>query len=290
MLNQENIKRIEITDYNDYVPYIRDLVNYKKETSAFSFRVFCHKSGFRSPSYLKWVIEGTRPISLRSVHKFIQGLGLTKRDAKYFLIMVNYKEAKDPHSKRFYYEEMLEWKKRQSSTHTKDAYEYLSHWYYLAIRELVGSKEFKDDPRWISDRLGGNLTVWDVKNSLETLERLKLIEKNAQGQWQQTTRNLHTEPEVHSLAAFSYHAEMLDVAESALTKRTANERSFQSLVAMIDDKTYDKLKEKIQNFQQELIVFLEGEEKLTKPNRTLEELYAVNMQMVPLTVRRKGEK
>ncbi|MBU0504349.1 DUF4423 domain-containing protein, partial [bacterium] len=196
----------------------------------------------------------------------------------------------DPHSKRFYYEEMLEWKKRQSSSHTKDAYEYLSHWYYLAIRELVGSKEFKDDPRWISDRLGGNLTVWDVKNSLETLERLKLIERNGQGQWQQTTRNLHTEPEVHSLAAFSYHAEMLDVAEGALTKRAANERNFQSLVAMIDDKTYDALKQKIQNFQQELISFLEGEEKNTKPNRTSEELYAVNMHMVPLTVRRKGEK
>ncbi|MBU0505743.1 TIGR02147 family protein, partial [bacterium] len=95
MLNQENIKHIEITDYNDYVAFIRDLVEYKKETSAFSFRIFCQKSGFRSPSYLKWVIEGTRPISLRSVHKFIQGLGLTKREAKYFLIMVNYKEAKD---------------------------------------------------------------------------------------------------------------------------------------------------------------------------------------------------
>lgn len=285
--NRKN-NRIEITNYTDYVPYITDLIKYKRDVSGFSYRVFCRKSGFKSPTYLKWVIDGTRPIALKSVHKFIAGLSLDKREAQYFTLMVNYKEARDSDTKRFYYEQMLAWQQRRIGALTKDAYEYLSHWYYIAIRELIASPEFKDDPRWIRDRLGGSLTLWDIKNGLETLERLKLIKRDGKGRWQQTAKDLRTEEEVTSLAAYSYHAEMLDLAQQVLAKRSAEERDYQSLVALIDKETYGKLKVKIARFQQDLVDFLHQQEQLKNKERLTQELYALNVQLLPLSVRRKG--
>ncbi len=289
METKKEQKKIEITEYTDYVDYIADLVVHKRATSSFSYRVFCRKSGFKSPNYLKWVIEKVRPISLKSVHKFIAGLSLDKREAQYFMLMVNYKEAKDPQTKRFYYEQMLTWQQRSLGDLSTDAYEYLSHWYYLAIRELVASKDFKDDPSWIRERLGGNLTLWDIKNGLETLERLNLIKKDAKGKWQQTTKDIHTEAEIRSLAAYSYHVEMLDLAEQSLTKRSAEERNFQSLVALIDKNTYANLKTKIQDFQKDLIAYLQQEEQKQIKNKqgAQQELYALNVHMLPLTKKRK---
>lgn len=289
MATKKEKGRIEIVKYTDYVPYIADLIQYKREVGRFSFRAFCRKSGFKSPTYLKWVIEGVRPIALRSVHKFIAGLSLDKREAQYFTMMVNYKETKDPQMKRFYYEQMLAWQKRHIGTLPKDAYEYLSHWYYIAIRELIASNDFKNDPRWIRDRLGGNLTLWDIKNGLGTLERLKLIKRDSKGRWQQTSKDLHTEATVKSLAAYSYHTEMLDLAEQALTKRKANERNYQSLVALIGEKTHGELRTKILQFQKDLVDYLQQEErKNIKGGKCApQELYAVNIQMLPLTVRKK---
>lgn len=289
MANNKESNRIDITKYTDYVPYIVDLIQYKREVSRFSYRAFCRKSGFKSPTYLKWVIEGVRPIALKSVHKFIAGLSLDKREAQYFTLIVNYKETKDPQTKRFYYEQMLSWQKRHIGTNTKDAYEYLSHWYYIAIRELIASNDFKDDPGWIRDRLGGNLTLWDVKNGLATLERLKLIKRDSKGKRQQTSKDLHTESTVKSLAAYSYHTEMLDLAEQALTNCKAGERNYQSLVTLVDRKTYEGLNVRVQQFHKELVEYLQKEEKKQAEGGegAPQELYALNMQMLPLTVRKK---
>lgn len=289
MENKTQKNKIEITQFTDYVDYIKELIEYKREAHGFSFRVFCRLSGFKSSNYLKWVVERVRPISLKSVHKFVSGLSLDKREAQYFMLMVNYKEAKDPEAKRFYYEQMLAWQQKRVGALTKDAYEYLSHWYYLAIRELIGSKEFNEDPNWIRNRLGSNLTLWDIKNSLDTLIRLKLIRRDEKGCLRQTTKDLHTEKEITSLAAYNYHVEMLDLAQNALTKRKAEERHYQSLVALINKKTYAVLKDKIQNFQQELIQYLEKEENnsVKDESSALQELYALNLQMFPLTKHEK---
>jgi len=94
MKKEKAIKKIEITNYTDYVPYISDLIEYKREFLGYSYRVFCRKSGFKSPTYLKWVIDGVRPISLKSVHKYIAGLSLDKREAQYFALLVNYKRPR----------------------------------------------------------------------------------------------------------------------------------------------------------------------------------------------------
>jgi uncharacterized protein (TIGR02147 family) len=283
---------IEITQYTDYLPYIADLIAYKREMTGFSYRVFCRKSGFKSPSYLKWVVDGVRPISLRSVHKFSQGLSLNKRESQYFTLMVNYKEAPDTATKRLYYEQMLGWQQRRSGNISKDAYEYLSHWYYVAIRELVGAADFQDDPSWIRDRLESDLTLWEIKNGLETLARLELIQRDGAGRWEQASRNLRTEHEIVSLAAYSYHIEMLDMAQKALSNRTADEREFQSLVAMVDAQTYQSVKQEVQEFLQGLVERLEHQQHQNghTNNGVCKELYALNVQLLPLTVRRKGER
>ncbi len=289
MQEETSPKRPEITDYTDYVSFIADLAQFKRRTGTFTNRLFCRKSGFRSPTYLKWVIDRVRPISLRSAHKFAAGLSLDKQETQYFILMVNYKEATDPQTKRTYYEQMLAWRKRRAGPLTKDAYEYLSHWYYVAIRELVARPDFRDDPHWIRDRLGDGLTLGEIKNGLETLVRLKLLGRDARGRWRQTSRDLITEGEVRSLAAFNYHTEMLELSQRVLASRTAESRDYQSIVALIDLEGVATLKARIQEFQNSILAYLQERERGNGGKESLPELYAFNMQLLPIATPRKKE-
>lgn len=272
----------EITAYTDYIHYLADLVAYKKLHRGFSLRVFCRKSGFRSPNYLKWVLDGVRPIALKSVHKFAAGLSLDAHESQYFALLVQFREARDPAAQRHAYEQMLAAQRRRAGTQTTDAYQYLSRWYLVALRELVAAPDFRDDVAWIRDRLGGEITAAEIKQGFETLERLGLIRRTAAGRRQQAAADLQTAHEVHSVAAFNYHAEMLERAARVLTQRPAAEREYQSLVALVDDETMALLKEQCAAFQQSIVALLQARERATKKARGPKELYALNMQLFPL--------
>lgn len=282
-------KPIEISTYTDYVTYLKDLVRQKRKLGSFSYRIFCERSGFRSTAYLKWVVDGVRPIAVKSARKFAIGLSLTKTETQYFMLMVNYQAATDPETKRIYYEQMLSFKQRRAGSFTKDAYEYLSHWYYVAIRELVASPDFRDDPHWIRNRLGGRLSLKEIKSGLETLTRLKLICQDSSGRWRQTERDLLTEYEVKSLAAYNYHSEMLELAQRILTTHPVKARDYQSIVALVDAETLARVKDKVQSFQQDILDFLQEGEKKNGHHGAGEELYALNMQLLPLAAPKRGD-
>jgi uncharacterized protein (TIGR02147 family) len=277
----------DIVKYTDYVPYINDLVKHMRKTGHFSFRSFCKKSGFKSPTYLKWVMDEVRPISTKSVDRFADGLELGKREARYLQLLVNYKEAKDPNKKKVYFEEILTRQERNNKDqpYVKERYQYLSHWYYVTIRELVAHPDFNDDPHWIQKKLGNTVTIWEVKNAMKTLERLGLISKDEAGKWHQQDQELNMGVEVESMAAFNYHSEVLKISRDILMQTSHEVRDFSSVVSLIDKDTFHALRQKMRDFQDEVINFLSEKEKLQseQSSKVMRELYMLNMQLLPFT-------
>ncbi|MBU1917493.1 TIGR02147 family protein [bacterium] len=290
-MGTKNTQKIEITQYTDYAHYIKDLVENKKKSEAYSLRLFCKKSGFKSPSYLKWVMDGTRGISLKSIHKFIDGLELDPREAHYFQLMVNYKEAKDERAKHYFYEEMLQLQKKKHAK--QDLYEYLSHWYYVAIRELTAHPEFKEDPQWIQNNLCGDLGLVEIKQALKTMEQLKLLIRNEEGRLIPHNNILHTGQDVQSHAAFNYHTEVLDLSKDILVKTKQSERNFSSLLSNMDEKSFATINEMAKEFQNKVVSYLTTTEVLARHEKeTNQNLYMLNMYLLPFSniKNNKGEK
>lgn len=274
---------LEITKYIDYVPYLREIVMQKRETRAFSFRRFCQKSGFRSPTYLKWILDEKRPISPKSAHKFAIGLGLGKRETHYLQLLVHYKHAREPRTKAFFFQEILKWKEKKPwESIVKDQYEYLSHWYYVTMRELIGLPDFQENPHWIQKKLFGTVGAWEIKEALKTLERLELVYRNKQGQLKQKATELHTGHEVESIAAYNYHKGIFDLLTPILNETSHEMREVFSLVNPVDHKTFQELKSMMYRFQNEIITFLRECEKKNPPSAK-KEIYMMNMQLMPLT-------
>ena len=132
-------------------------------------------------------------------------------------------------------------------------YDYYNTWYHTVIRELVVAKDFDGTAEWISERLYPAVSPEQVNKSIELLEKLSLIEKTPDGQWQQVSSLASTGPEVKSLSVFNYHLNLLDLSKYVLDRLPAEQRDVSALTLGVSKKRLPELKEKIQEFRQENI-------------------------------------
>ena len=277
-MNKRNNKP-SVYDYVDHVKYMNDMVEFlKKETKVFSYRYFAKKSGFASQSTLKFFLEGKRCLTSDSIHKVCKGFSLDTTEAKFFESLVKLNQESSNEKKTKHFEEMLKiQKKKKLRLISSDQYEYFSKWYNPAIRELVRCKDFQGDPKWIASRIFPMISVIEARESLRLLERLGLIQKDVTGKYIQTDRAVTTERELLSMVARNFHREMGHRAVESLDTIPKDRRDFSGITFGLPASLVQKLKDKLNEFREELNSTLGSLEEET------DEVYHLNIQLFPLT-------
>lgn len=273
----------KIFDYVDHVKFMNDMVEYmKKEIKAFSFRYFAKKSGFASQSALKFFLDNKRNLSSDSISKICKGFSLEPTESKYFESLVKLNQETSNEKKNQYFHEMLKiQKKKKIKLISSDQYEYFSNWYNPAIRELVRCKDFQGDPKWIAKRIFPMISVIEARESLRLLERLGLICKNEKGDYILTERAVTTERELLSMSVRNFHREMGHRAVESLDAVSLDRRDFSGITFGLPASKVQKLKDKLNEFREELNSTLGSLEDET------DEVYHLNIQLFPLTKKEK---
>jgi uncharacterized protein (TIGR02147 family) len=276
--NMKNNKP-KIFDYVDHVKYMNDMVEFmKKEIKAFSFRYFAKKSGFASQSALKFFLDGKRNLTIDSIQRVCKGFSLDTTESKYFESLVRLNQETSNEKKNQYFHEMLKiQKKKKIKLISSDQYEYFSNWYNPAIRELIRCKDFQGDPKWIAKRIFPMISVIEARESLRLLERLGLIRKNENGDYIQVERAVTTERELLSMSARNFHREMGHRAVESLDSVPIDRRDFSGITFGLPASKVQKLKDKINEFREELNSTLGSLEEET------DDVYHLNIQLFPLT-------
>lgn len=269
-----------IFEYDDYRHFLRDTYSYLKSTSShFSFRYFSKKAGFKSPNYLKLVIKGSRNLTDESTKKFAQALRLSKFEWEYFNLLVQFNQAKTP-SQRSELAQRIVNSKGYREVHPLSPlqFAYYSSWYYVPVRELVGTPEFVEDPEWLASRLVPQITVPQARQALLDLEELGLLVRNERGELRQANQTITTENEVSSAAVVNYHKDMLELAARAIDLIDRNEREVSAACIPVSKKTAAQLKLMIQDFRKQLLC-------LAAQDENPEVVYQVGVQFFPLSHR-----
>lgn len=272
-------KKPKIYDYVDHVQYMKDMVEFfKRESKVFSFRYFSKKAGFASQSTLKFFLDGKRNLTMDSIHKVAKGFGLDSTESKYFESLVQLNQEDSSEKKNLYFQEILKvQKKKKIRLISSDQYEYFSKWYNPVVRELVRCKNFQNDPKWIVTRIFPMISVPEARESLRLLERLGLIQKNVHGKLIQTDRAVTTERELMSMIARNFHKEMGQRAIESLDTVAKEKRDFSGITFGLPASKVEKLKDKLNEFRQELNSTLGSLDEET------DEVYHLNIQLFPLT-------
>jgi uncharacterized protein (TIGR02147 family) len=233
----------------------------------------------RSPNLLKLVIDGERNLGPDSVHKFVQALELSGKEADFFLDLVTCAQARSVAEKNRAFERISASRRfRSARRHDGALFDYLSHWYYPAIRELTARPDFVEDPKWVARNLQPRISIAEAERSLSLLLSLGLIVRNPEtGCIERGEPSLTTEHEVTSLAVKNFHRQMLERASDSIDTVKPHKRDLAALTVCVSEKTAALVKERIHHFREEIAQLCDRDEEA-------QVVYQMNVQLFPLSV------
>jgi uncharacterized protein (TIGR02147 family) len=272
-------------DYFDYREYLHDYyLFHKRKNSAYSYRLFARKAKLGSPNYLKLVVDGKRRITDRTLYQFARGLGLSRDEEKYFRELVMYQEVSDPDSKELHLRSLLKYQEKQRTPTPlrADKLKFLLDWHHGVIRELVASRDFKEDAVWIAKRLINKITEAQAKESLDMLIRLQFLQRTADGRLEQREPLLTSTDEVPSHIIRSLHRMYLRKALTSIFAVPMERRELSGLILSIPNSRLKEVKEEIKEFRRKL-------NRKYGLDRDGDEVYFIGLYLFPVTQKGDGQ-
>ncbi len=284
-MKTKTAQSFDIYRYTDYRFLLRDYYTYqKKEVRSFSYRYFAVKSGV-SASMFKDIIAGRRRLSLPVMEKYAAAMSLSPKEIEYFGAVVQFINSKSNDEKNQHFSRMLRLRGNSAIKFIDEKqYEFFRSWYHSALREIVSLSDFREDYEWIAKRCNPRITAIQAKKSIELMLQLGILRRNEQENLEPTDAVISSEYEMKSFILRNFHTEMLGLAKDALERFDPNEREISSLTLGVSQKCYDKIKERIRTFKQELLSMV------IEDTSESETVCQCNFQLFPLVDKNQDSK
>lgn len=266
-----------VIEYQDYRQYILDYYAERKRCSAFTWREFAKLAGFASGSYLKLVSDGKTRLVEEGAKKTAVAMGLLDFEYEYFILLVQYENAKNDQQKKKYFERIHE----ITAAHKvkllgSESYAYYESWLHSVVRELApnmpGAK-----PLEIAKAIRIPVTAAEVSNSLHFLVKNNFLTLDENGNYHQSDKLLTTgRLNFVSIPVHSLIRQMGEFALQAFDDLPISERFFSGLTMGVTEKSYNKVIEELKECRRKIFTAVSAEDETEKVCR-------LNIQLFPLT-------
>lgn len=277
----DNINVYQFTNYREYLKaYFEER---KKHDPKFSHRYLSRRLGLSSPNFIMMVMQGKRNLTRSLAFKISQEFNHDENEAEYFESIVGFAQAKTNKEKDRYFQKIISMRRNCNVEKIEEhQYEYYSHWYNLAIRELVTYREFKDDFKWLAKKLFPPITLSQAKRSVELLLKLGLIKKKGTS-YVRSSPLISTGPEVTSLAIVNFHRTMAEMAAASLDTVPRDERDITACTVNISEKGVAEIKKTIAECRKKVLSIAEADIPADR-------VYQINFQVFPISAKNKRKK
>lgn len=269
----------QVFKYNSYREYLKALYTHHKQASeGFSYRKFAALAGFKSPNALKLIIEGKRNLTVKSLLRVARGFRLDEKETRFFKQLVLANQAKTPEEKRRLTDELIHGETFKNLYPLKVAqYDLYRRWFTVALREMMASSGFKEDPRWIANLFKTPVAPEEIQSSIENLIIMGLAERDSSGNLRQSQRAVATGHEVDSALVVEFHRKMMELGAAAMENTPRTEREISSSTLFLTEESFARLKVMIQDFRRSLLALEQENDDSEKS------VYQVGFQAFPLT-------
>ncbi len=271
--------RPDVFTYLDSRVFLDEWFTWRKaENSRVSHRSIARRVGERSPSFLADVIKGRRNLTSVRRDALARVLELDEEEERFFGLLVAFDQAADMEEKQRVWERVAATKRFHTARRLDgDSYDYLSRWYYPAVRELVRRHDFKLDPIWVADQLRPRISTEEATEALDALWRLGMLVRSEEGEVSQAEGAISTPRQVLGLAVHNYHRGMLERAREAITSFGPKERHLIGVTVCIPESLVPTLKQEMDDFAAWLLDLCEEAEG------DAERVFQLNLNLVPLS-------
>ena len=274
-----------VMEYQNFRIYMRDFYTERKLASGFTWRDFAKLAGYSSPVFLKLVCDDKANLSEVGIERVANAMGLTGADLQYFRALVNFNQEKDSAKKKEIFKELRAIaKENEMALVGEDQYDYYESWINPVLRELV--PQVPDaTPAQMADMLAFDTQAAEVKKALKLLQKVGLLNKDAEGRYEQSSKAITTgNIEVASLSVREMHRQMGELAVRSLDEVPVNERDISGLTIGVSEDAYYRITKEIEDFRRRVA-------SIVMQDTVEDRVYRLNVQMFPLTKKfKKGEK
>lgn len=266
-------EKISVYRYHDYRSFISDWM----KMNNISLRQLATKLGISAP-YLSQVLGGKKEFSAELFMKFKKYFRLDKYEMKHLLDLLNLSRS-DGHQQRVQvYNKILKDKSYSKlNTSEQEAFSYLSHWYFVALKEYFSTTKKLQSFSDIKDNFLFKIKTSEIKRALLFLTKEKFIEIDpVDSSIKALKEQVDCYSNVYRLSLGQFHAQMFGLAIESIEKVNREERLILGNSICVSEDSFKKIKEKLQKIHEE-IRELEAAEK----NR--ERVYHIGLAAFPLT-------
>ncbi|WP_294961700.1 TIGR02147 family protein [uncultured Fibrobacter sp.] len=243
-------KIIDIFQFTSFRKYLDEYQAARVQTDPdFTRAGACVLLGLpKTRSYYNDIIKGKK-LSTRMIPKFVEVLGLNKKEAKYFETMVNMDQAKTATERNAFFEELL---KQHPDSHrilNEDAYEYYNHWYNSVLFTALEVVDVSDDLEPIQKLIFPKVSVGTLKRSLELLERLGFVRKNENGFWKSCRDAVSSGDYNNSDLVRQYQLQSFELSKQALLASDERSSDMATFTFSVSDDAFKAIAKEIQGLK-----------------------------------------
>ena len=243
-------KIIDIFQFTNFRKYLDEYQAARVQTDPdFTRAGACALLGLpKTRSYYNDIIKGKK-LSTRMIPKFVEVLGLNKKEAKYFEAMVNMDQAKTATERNAFFEELL---KQHPDSHrilNEDAYEYYNHWYNSVLFTALEVVDVSDDLEPIQKLISPKVSVGTLKRSLELLERLGFVRKNENGFWKSCRDSVSSGTYNNSDLVRQYQLQCFELSKQALLAGDESSSDMATFTFSVSDDAFKAIAKEIQGLK-----------------------------------------
>lgn len=239
-------KIIDIFQFTNFRKYLDEYQAARVQTDPdFTRAGACALLGLpKTRSYYNDIVKGKK-LSTRMIPKFVEVLGLNKKEARYFETMVNMEQAKTATERNVFFEDLL---KQHPDSHrilNEDAYEYYNHWYNSVLFTALEVVDVSDDLEPIQKLIFPKVSVGTLKRSLELLERLGFVRKGEDGFWKSCRDSVSSGAYNNSDLVRQYQLQCFELSKQALLANDDNPSDMGTFTFSVSDAAYKEIAKEI---------------------------------------------
>lgn len=239
--------------YNDFRRFLADWHAARQAIDpAFSKSEVSRQLGLpRTRSYFTDVLSGKR-LTGTFVDRFVLVLGLDREEARYFRVLVKFNQAETPEERELAFDQLVALNRTPRHALDPRQYAYYKSWWNGAIRALLATERYGNDPERLAKDLVPSITPGEARASLELLLELGLIREDKDGILRPTEQNLATPEGSRDELVRQLQIQQLELAQRSLLAPPDPERRIFTNTVSVSQDGWDMILQRLERFREEV--------------------------------------
>jgi len=238
---------------SDFRAYLRDWYETEKSRRGkFSKADVSRALGLPNTRNYFSDLLGGKELSDTFLERLIALLALGRDEAKYFRALVHFQQAATPEEREEALDRLVVLNRSPRVVLSADRMEYFRHWWHGAVRALLDTGDFQDEPDRIAKALVPSITPAQARASLALLSDLALIRRDAKGFWKPTDQAVSTPDDLREEMVLQLQIQQLDLVRRSLLKKKAPRRMVATNIVSVSADGFRHLMERLEKARSEV--------------------------------------